>query len=110
MLKGETVVLVNKIQTGVNRFREPIYKEKEIAVDNVLIAPTSSDDMPTEYHFDGKKTVYTLAIPKGDTNHWKDQVVKFWGESWRVIGEPTRGIEKLIPLNWNMKVMVERYE
>lgn len=33
---------------------------------------------------------------------------RFFGETWQVIGMPTRGTEQLIPLGWNMKVKVER--
>jgi len=51
-----------------------------------------------------------LAIPKGDTNDWENQEVRFFGERWRVIGMPLQGIDELIPLDWNKKVMVERYE
>ena len=57
----------------------------------------------------GKKAVYTLAIPKGDTHDWEDKEVKFFGKRWRTFGIPLEGIEQLIPLDWNKKVMVERY-
>ena len=43
----------------------------------------------------GKKAVYTLAIPKGDTNIWEDQEVIFFNERWRVFGIPLQGIEEL---------------
>jgi len=36
--------------------------------------------------------------------------VDFFGERFRVIGKPTKGLEHLIPLRWNMKVRVERIE
>lgn len=35
---------------------------------------------------------------------------KFFGADWKVIAIPTEGIEELIPLDWNKKVQVERYE
>ena len=88
----------------------PIYKESTAGVDNVLVAPTSSDDVVNQLSLTGRKAVYTLAIPKGDTNVWENQVVEFFGERWRVFGIPTQGIDDLIPLSWNKKVMVERYE
>ena len=58
----------------------------------------------------GRKAVYTLAIPKGDTHEWEDQKVIFFGKEWRVFGAELEGIEDLIPLDWNKKVYVERYE
>lgn len=110
MLKGITVILVSKQKTGEDPFGAPVYGEVEIAVDNVLVAPTSSDDMVNQLNLTGRKAVYTLAIPKGDENAWENQEVRFFGERWRVFGIPTQGIDELIPLDWNKKVMVERYE
>lgn len=109
-IKGITVTLISKVQNGVDPFRAPIYEDAEIEVDNVLISPTTSDDIVNQLTISGKKAVYTLAIPKGDTNTWEDQEVRFFGERWRVFGIPLQGIEHLIPLDWNKKVMVERYD
>lgn len=108
-IKGITVTLISKQETGRDPFGEPIYEDVEIEVDNVLISPTTSDDIVNQMTLTGKKAVYTLAIPKGDTNNWEDQEVRFFGEKWRVFGVPLQGIDHLIPLDWNKKVMVERY-
>jgi hypothetical protein len=51
-----------------------------------------------------------LGIPKEDEHDWENRRVDFFGEKWRVFGIPTKGIEDIIPLDWNMKVTVERYE
>lgn len=109
-LKGITVTLINKVQTGTDPFDNPIYEDVEIEVDNVLVSPTSTDDVVNTMDLTGRKAVYTLAIPKGDTNDWENKEVRFFGERWRVIGMPLQGIDELIPLDWNKKVMVERYE
>lgn len=109
-IKGITVTLINKIETGKDPFGKPIYEDAEILVENVLVSPTSSDDIVNQLNLTGKKAVYTLAIPKGDTNTWEDQEIRFFGKRWRVFGIPLQGIEDLIPLDWNKKVMVERYE
>ena len=109
-IKGITVTLINKVQTGTDPFDNPIYEDVEIEVDNVLVSPTSTDDVVNAKDLTGRKAVYTLAIPKGDTNDWENQEVRFFGERWRVIGMPLQGIDELIPLDWNKKVMVERYE
>lgn len=108
-LKGIKITLISKIEDGEDPFGNPIYKDKEIEVDNVLIAPTSSDDIINQLNLTGKKAVYTLAIPKGDTNDWQDKDVLFFGARWKTFGFPLEGIEELIPLDWNKKVMVERY-
>ena len=110
MLKGITVTLINKTQTGTDPFGVPIVTDTETYVDNVLVAPASSDDIVNNLSLTGRKSVYQLAIPKGDTNNWENAEVIFFGQRWRTFGIPIMGIEEMIPLDWNMKVMVERYE
>lgn len=109
-IKGITVTLINKQEVGRDPFNKPIYEDVEIEVDNVLVSPTSTDDVVNQLNITGKKAVYTLAIPKGDTNNWEDAEVIFFGKRWRTFGIPTEGIDHLIPLDWNKKVMVEHYD
>lgn len=108
-LKGITITLINRVQTGEDDFGAIIYDDVEISVDNVLVAPTSTDDIVNQMSLTGKKAVYTLAIPKGDTHDWEDKEVKFFNQKWRTFGVHLEGIEDMIPLDWNKKVMVERY-
>lgn len=108
-IKGITIVLVDKVKTGSDPFGNAINEDSEIEVENVLVSPTSSDDIVNQLNLTGKKAVYTLAIPKGDLHEWEDKEVKFFGKRWRTFGFSTEGIEDLIPLDWNKKVMVERY-
>jgi hypothetical protein len=100
---------VDKIQVGVDPFGKPIYDNADIEVENVLVAPVSSDDVVNHQSLTGKVAVYSLGIPKDDTHDWEDKEVKFFGQRWRTFGIPLEGMEHLIPLDWNKKVMVERY-
>lgn len=109
MIKGIPVILIEKAQTGTDPFGAPIYEETEVIVDNVLVSPSSTDDIVNSQDLFGKKAVYTLAIPKGDVHNWIDTKVNFFGQEWKTFGFPIEGIEENIPLDWNMKVMVERY-
>lgn len=109
-LKGITVTLITKQLTGTDPFGAPVFQDVETQVDNVLVAPASSDDVVNNLSLTGRKAVYQLAIPKGDTHHWENAEVVFFGERWKTFGIPLQGIEELIPLDWNKKVMVERYE
>lgn len=109
MFKGIKVILYDKKQVGEDEFFRPIYEEVPIEVSNILVSPMSSTDVVENLNLYGKKAVYTLAIPKGDRNIWEDRVVEFFGSKWRTFGFVTEGIEELIPLSWNKKVMVERY-
>lgn len=110
MIKGITIKLINMIEVGKDDFDRPIFEETIKYVDNVLVAPTSSDDIVNELNLSGKKAIYTLAIPKGDTNKWEDSYVEIFNERYHVFTIASQGIDSLIPLNWNKKVMVERYE
>lgn len=109
VIKGIQVVLYTKKETGVDGFNHPVYEEIPETVENVLVAPSTSDDIVTAQDLCGKKAVYTLAIPKGDTHDWMDATVEFFGKRWKTFGFPLEGIESNIPLDWNKKVMVESY-
>lgn len=108
-MQGITITLYNRTQTGTDEFNAPIYTETAEQIENVLIGEPSTDDITDTLTLYGKRLAYTLGIPKGDTHTWTDRTVEFFGERFRTIGEPTMGIEHLIPLSWNKKVKVERY-
>lgn len=108
-ISGITIILYDKEQTGVDEFNRPIYTETAVEVENVLVGEPSSQDVIDTKNLTGKVLAYTLAIPKGDAHTWTNRTVEFWGERFRTIGEPTQGIESMIPLSWNRKVKVERY-
>jgi hypothetical protein len=109
MIKGITVTLLCQKQTGTDAFNHPVYEDDPVEVENVLVCPASTQEVLDAQNLFGKKAVYNIAIPKGDTHTWQDQKVQFFGETWRVIGFQQKGIEENIPLDWNEKWMVERY-
>ena len=67
-LRGITVTLYEKTQTGTDAFNRPVYTETAVSVDNVLVSPTSTSETLDTVNLTGKKAVYTLAIPKGDAH------------------------------------------
>ena len=109
-LKGITITLITKQVAGEDPFGAPITADVETPVDNVLVAPVSTDDALNTLNLTGKQVVYQLGIPKGDANDWANAEVRFFGQRWRTVGVPLEGIEDMIPLRWNKKVQVERYE
>lgn len=109
MIRGITILLYEKRQTGTDAFHAPIYEETPVEVPNVLVGEPSAEDIVSEMQLYGKRIAYTLAIPKGDTHDWNDVTVEFFGQKWRTYGGVTQGIEAMIPLSWNKKVKVERY-
>ena len=109
-IHGITIQLYERTQTGTDAFNRPVYAETAVDVDDVLVGEPSSQDIVDELNLSGRMLAYTLAIPKGDTHAWEGRRVGFFGDIFRVIGKPTQGIEENIPLRWNKKVKVERYE
>ena len=109
-MKGITVTLYQKTQTDNDEFNRPIYTEEAIDIDDVLVAPVSATEVLDTLNITGKKAVYNLGIPKGDTHDWLDARVEFFGETWHTISIPQEGIESNVPTRWHKKVQVERYE
>lgn len=110
-MRGITVTLYNRTANGYDELNHPKYTETAVTVDNVLVAPMSTNEVLETYSLTGRKAIYQLGIPKSDTHDWSaGKKVSFFGEDWRIIDIPEEGIEKLIPLSWNKKVRVERYE
>ena len=112
-MTGIDITLISKTQVGVSGFNQPVYEDREVTVSDVLVGEPSTDDIQSNLTAYGKKTSYTLAIPKGDTNNWIDGEVILpepFGGRYKVIGRPTAGIEENIPLRWNKKVNLEQLE
>lgn len=106
-MRGISITLYQKTQSGTDAFGAAIYTETPVTVENVLVAPVSDEEITDTLNLYGKRAVYQLAIPKGDAHEWENCRVSFFGQDFRVIGKPTEGIESLIPLRWNRKVKVE---
>lgn len=110
-IKGITVQLSQFVDSGVtDDFGVPVMSETVVPVENVLVCPASDTEVLETVNLYGKKAIYTLCIPKGDTHDWENTFVTFFGEQWRTIGKPLEYIDDLIPLDWNMKVRVESCE
>lgn len=108
-MKGETVELVVKTQTGTDPFGHPIYEKTTVNVNDVLIGQPTAEDVTTTLDLTGKRIAYVLGIPKGDDHIWEDTEVYFWGQKFKTISFPETGIQENIPLRWGKNVKVERY-
>lgn len=112
-MKGVTIQVLKKTAGDPDAFGMPTYTEKWIDVADVLVGEPSTTDIENNITMYGKKTAYTLAIPKGDANVWEDTQVSLpspFGGTFNTIGTATAGIEENIPLRWNKKVHLERVE
>lgn len=109
LIKGITVRLYERTQTGVDAFNNPVYSESPVDVKNVLVSPAELQEITDELQLSGKRLVYTLCIPKQDNHNWQDRTVEFFGQKWRTFGFPKQWIPDMVPMDWNLKVKVERY-
>lgn len=108
-MKGTTVQLVVKTQTGTDEFGAPVYEETLETVSDVLIGQPSTNDLADSIDLDGKRIDYVLGIPKGDTHNWVDTEIIFWGQRFKTVGYPQTGIQENIPLRWGQNVKVVHY-
>ena len=90
-MRGITVTLTVRTQTGTDSLGAPVYEETTVSVKNVLVAPVSSEDLLETMNLYGKKAVYTLGIPKGDAHDWTDTTVSFFGQVFHTVGYPKEG-------------------
>ena len=89
-IHGIPVTLHELTATGTNALNETIYTTKTATVDNVVVAPSSEQEILDTLNITGRKAVYTLCIPKGDTHDWTaGKKVSFFGNDWRIIAIPT---------------------
>ena len=108
-LRGRTVILYDKVETGIDPFGRSVYEDVPIEVENVLIGNPTPQEVIDTLNLTGKRAAYTLGIPKGDAHVWTDRKVEFFGEVFHTIATPANGQDELIPLDWSQNVMVERY-
>jgi hypothetical protein len=110
MIKGITVILYERKQIGVDELNDAVYTETPVPVKNVLVLPVDTKEIVNSVTLEGKKAVYELCLPKGDAHEWENCRVSFYGEDWIAFGLPREYIEANVPLSWNRKVKVARYE
>lgn len=109
-MRGVTVILHEKTQTGVDGLNNPVYAVSPVPVENVLVGEPTTDDITSSISLYGKRIQYMLGLPKGDAHVWTDTEVEIFGETFRTFGDMIQGIEANVPTPWHRKVRVERCE
>ena len=105
MMRGETVIVEDRIEVGRNRYEELVYEYSSVEVRNVLVAPGRTKDV-AESNRDGDLIAYTLYFPKSFAGSLDGRRVSVRGEWCRVVGAPRPYDPAASPTDWNMVVEV----
>lgn len=109
-IKGRTILLHVQTVTGTDLFGKDIKESTTVEVQNVLIQPAEAEDVVSELQLTGKRLAYILHIPKGDTHVWTDTKVEFFGQTFATYGPVMEFQTELVPLDWDRRIKVEKYE
>lgn len=111
-MRGETVSVEYKTESGRDRYNSPIYETAIKEVNNVLVAPGDVDQATqTLNRPEGVDVQYTLYFPKTyDGEMLERQRIFVRGKWLRVIGYPDRFDDINCPTEWNMVVKVSDYD
>jgi len=88
--KGVTATVHRRVQTGVDGFQCPVWRDDPVEVGGVLVAPSSTSDM-AETRPEGTSTSLTLCMPASWEGSLAGATVDLpepWGAGWRVAGDP----------------------
>lgn len=112
-MKGRTIYLYDKIQTGTDPFGAPIYKEVRAKIENVLIGQPATTPIVDSQDIQGKRGRFSLGIPKKDNHVWEDRTVEFelCGRVYKckTVGFANVGQTELIPGPWKGYIEAEYY-
>lgn len=110
MIFGESVVLRDRGSGSLDEFgNESVEYRLGITVRNVLVAPTSSQDLGPERP-DGDATIMTFHFPKTYIGNLKGSLIGWRGSWWEVIGDPRPYSTDSTPGVWNRPVQARLVE
>lgn len=111
LIKGETVVVYRREQTGVDPGNNPIYDWAETTVEDVLVAPGPRADVDDSNRPDGVEVSWNLHFPKTWTDSLRGAEVSVrGGPRSPVVGDPQGYTVPNTPGRWNRPVELERVD
>lgn len=111
MIKGETVVVHRREQTGVDPGNNPIYESTETEVEDVIVAPGPRSDVEESTRPDGIEVSWTLHFPKSWTDSLRGAEISVrGGPRSPVVGDPRPYTNANTPGRWNRPVELERVD
>lgn len=104
MIFGERVALRDRGSGSLDEFGNERAEYQPVrTVSNVLVAPTSSQDLGPERP-DGDATIMTFHFPKTYIGSLKGSLIGWKGSWWEVIGDPRPYSTDSTPGVWNRPV------
>lgn len=105
MIRGETVQVVRRVETGRDRFNAPVWDDEVETVTDVLVAPGPRTDVDASTRPDGVRVQWSLHFPKSYTKPLRGcRVAVRGGEPMPVIGDPAPYTMENTPGRWHMPV------
>lgn len=104
MIFGQNIALRNRDAGGIDEFgNERVTYRGSLMVANVLVAPSSSQDLGPERP-DGAATIMTFHFPKTYIGSLEGCLIGWSGSWWEVIGDPQPYSKDSTPGVWNRPV------
>jgi hypothetical protein len=108
-MRGETVTVIRRVQTGVDEGNNPVYETKEEPVGNVLVGQPNCENADDSNRPDGIRIDAVLYFPRTYTGGpLRGQTVIVRDSKYRVTGDPFPIDGGMTPTDWNMTVPVTR--
>ena len=110
MILGERIILRVRLSGSDDEFgNERAEYGPEQTVSNVLVAPSSSQDLGAERP-DGDATIMTFHFPKTYIGSLEGCLIGWGGKVWEVIGNPQPYSKDSTPGMWNRPVQARLVE
>ena len=104
MIFGENIQLKERAPDTIDEFGNELVVYRQLfTVGNVLVAPTSSQDLGAERP-DGDATIMTFHFPKTYIGRLKGCLIGWSARWWEVIGDPQPYSKDSTPGMWNRPV------
>lgn len=110
-MKGESVTVISRVETGRDPGNAPIYGDVETIVDDVLVAPGPRSDVIESNRPEGVKIAWTLHFPKTFSGSLRGARISVRGQkALSVVGDPQPYTAANTPTRWWMPVELEAVE
>ena len=108
MIRGTDVAVIRRTVDSRDDMGEPVFSESRETVGNVLVAPSSTDEMDETNRMFGITCDLTLHFPKSYTASLEGCAVDVGGTLYRVLGDPQPYMVGNTPTPWNRAAKVAR--